>query len=399
MKIAAVALALLLLPAGAAGADDLVNVAGFANGALIESSTSDYPGYEADFLLDESPTAFWASRKNAKPPFTIVISLAERSTIGSLAFDTNEDGDGRAARDIDVAVSDTSATAGFATVASVTLKERTSNQRFPLTTPATGRWIRLTIRSNDGAADYYELADFRAYGRMLTHAPMPTSLSGTYTSKAYGNFHLQQKGAELTGCYEFNGGGLIQGGLEAHLMRLTWSEAGNNNGPAVMVLKRNGRDFQGWWRHATDHDWKSNWDLAKTSDQIGSCKNWSPAGSVIASELANSGRSRLYGINFDTDSAALRSDALPEVGELFSVLKADPKLRVSIEGHTDTTGTPAHNLDLSRHRADAVMAELVKRGIAAARMTAAGFGQTKPVASNDTEIGRAQNRRVEVVKQ
>ena len=397
MKIAAVALALLLLPAGAAGADDLVNVAGFANGALIESSTSDYHGWEADYLLDESPSAGWASQKNAHAPFTIVISLAERSAIQAIAFDAGEDGPGRAVKDVDVSVSDTSATAGFVPMLSVSLKERTNNQQFPLKAPATGRWIKLVIKSNGGAGDYYELMDFRAYGRMLTRTPMPANLSGTYSSR-YGDFHLLQKGAELSGCYEFNGGGLIQGGLEAHLMRLTWTEPGNNTGPALMVIKRNGRDFQGWWRHANDRDWNDNWYLNKKSDQVGACKNWSPAGSVIASELANSGRSRLYGINFDTDSASLRPDALPEVDELFSVLKADPKLRVSIEGHTDTTGTPAHNLDLSKHRADAVMTELVKRGIAAARMTAAGFGQTKPVASNDTEIGRAQNRRVEVVK-
>ena len=71
---------------------------------------------------------------------------------------------------------------------------------------------------------------------------------------------------------------------------------------------------------------------------------------------------------------------------------------VEIEGHTDSTGNAAHNLDLSQLRAKTVRAALVAAGIAADRLTTAGLGQTEPVASNDTEAGRAQNRRVEVVR-
>jgi outer membrane protein OmpA-like peptidoglycan-associated protein len=120
---------------------------------------------------------------------------------------------------------------------------------------------------------------------------------------------------------------------------------------------------------------------------------------VIAAELTGQGRSRLYGINFDTDSAQLRPDAQPEVQELLSVLKANPAWKIAIGGHTDSTGTAPHNLDLSKRRAESVMAALVKGGIGAGRMSAQGFGQTQPVAGNDTELGRAQNRRVEVVRQ
>ena len=69
--------------------------------------------------------------------------------------------------------------------------------------------------------DYTELMEFRAFGKQLTQTPVPTNLSGTYHSEAYGDFHLQQDGAALSGCYEHDGG-LVQGGAEAHLMRLTW---------------------------------------------------------------------------------------------------------------------------------------------------------------------------------
>ena len=83
---------------------------------------------------------------------------------------------------------------------------------------------------------------------------------------------------------------------------------------------------------------------------------------------------------------------------LLGALKANPDWKVSIEGHTDSTGNAAHNLDLSQRRAASVKIALVAAGIAADRLTTAGFGQTKPVASNDSAIGRAQNRRVEVVR-
>lgn len=71
---------------------------------------------------------------------------------------------------------------------------------------------------------------------------------------------------------------------------------------------------------------------------------------------------------------------------------------MSVEGHTDATGTAAHNLEPSRLRAQAVKAALVASGIGADRLETAGLGQTQPVASNETEVGRSQNRRVEVAR-
>ena len=73
-------------------------------------------------------------------------------------------------------------------------------------------------------------------------------------------------------------------------------------------------------------------------------------------------------------------------------------MRLAVEGHTDNAGTPAHNQQLSEARAHTVAATLTAQGIAADRLQPAGFGQTKPLADNATEAGRAQNRRVELVK-
>jgi outer membrane protein OmpA-like peptidoglycan-associated protein len=103
-------------------------------------------------------------------------------------------------------------------------------------------------------------------------------------------------------------------------------------------------------------------------------------------------------INFDTDKADIRPDSRPTVDEIAALLKQNPALKVSIEGHTDNTGTPAHNKTLSEQRASAVVAAIARQGVAASRMSAVGWGQEKPLADNRTEAGRAKNRRVELVK-
>ena len=103
-------------------------------------------------------------------------------------------------------------------------------------------------------------------------------------------------------------------------------------------------------------------------------------------------------INFDTDKAALRADSVPVIDEIDKLLKADPALKLSIEGHTDNTGTPERNRVLSAERAEAVRGALILRNIANDRLTTQGFGSDKPVADNTTDAGRAKNRRVELVK-
>lgn len=119
---------------------------------------------------------------------------------------------------------------------------------------------------------------------------------------------------------------------------------------------------------------------------------------AMKKKLDADGRVALY-INFDTDKAALRPDATPVVDEIAKLLQADPSLRLSIDGHTDATGTAERNRALSKERAEAVRAALLAKGIAAERLSAQGFGPDKPLADNGSEEGRAKNRRVELVKQ
>ena len=116
------------------------------------------------------------------------------------------------------------------------------------------------------------------------------------------------------------------------------------------------------------------------------------------SEIESSGRVRIYGINFDTGKATIKPDSEAALNELLKMLKAKPDWNMMLEGHTDNVGAKPANLALSRQRADAVAAWLAGKGVDKARLSTAGFGDSRPVADNTTDEGRAKNRRVEVAK-
>lgn len=105
---------------------------------------------------------------------------------------------------------------------------------------------------------------------------------------------------------------------------------------------------------------------------------------------------RLDHIHFDTDKASLRPDSYPQLTELLAYLQYHDQLRIEIAGHTDNTGTATHNLQLSQNRANTIRQYLISKGIPATRMQAKGYGDSMPVAENDTEEGRQLNRRTEV---
>ncbi|MEW6430942.1 MAG: OmpA family protein [Myxococcota bacterium] len=124
---------------------------------------------------------------------------------------------------------------------------------------------------------------------------------------------------------------------------------------------------------------------------------------VSASEtldaLNKDGFIALHGILFDTGKDTIKAESEPLLDEIVSPPTNNPSLTLSVEGHTDNVGKPKANLDLSQKRAASVKKYLVGKGVDAKRLTTKGWGDTKPVADNRTEDGRAKNRRVELVKQ
>ena len=119
--------------------------------------------------------------------------------------------------------------------------------------------------------------------------------------------------------------------------------------------------------------------------------------SALFEALNREGHVALY-INFDTGKATIRPDSQPVIDQVAEMMQTNPGLMLSVEGHTDSVGTPASNRTLSENRAKAVVAALAAKGIDAKRLAAVGWGQDKPVADKQTEEGRAKTRRVELVK-
>jgi OOP family OmpA-OmpF porin len=121
-------------------------------------------------------------------------------------------------------------------------------------------------------------------------------------------------------------------------------------------------------------------------------------GISIYKRVATDGKIVTHGILFDVDKATLKPQSLGTINKICALMKKQPSLKFEIGGHTDNSGAPRHNLELSQQRAEAVKDELVKLGVDASRLTTKGYGDTKPIDSNDTPEGKANNRRVEFVK-
>jgi len=121
---------------------------------------------------------------------------------------------------------------------------------------------------------------------------------------------------------------------------------------------------------------------------------------ALLNDIKTSGHVAVNGIYFDTGKSLLKPESQQAIGEIAKLLKADAALKLYVVGHTDNVGGLESNMKLSQDRAEAVVQALVRdHGITAARLKSFGAGPYAPVASNDTDDGRAKNRRVELVKQ
>lgn len=114
--------------------------------------------------------------------------------------------------------------------------------------------------------------------------------------------------------------------------------------------------------------------------------------------MMSEGKFITYGITFDVGKSTIKPESMSEINRIVKLMTDNPDLKFSVEGHTDSTGNATGNQTLSEARSKAIIDKLVELGIAADRLTSSGKGQTTPIADNETDEGRAKNRRVEFVK-
>lgn len=211
-----------------------------------------------------------------------------------------------------------------------------------------GRYWRLSYWLKDGAKNPGALAIARNYSNAL----------------------IAKKGRKVYEAVDA-GGGTATTTMPLGDGRTLWVETGISNGGEAYTL--------------------TIVEEAAMAQQVEVTASW------LAEQLAATGSVALEGITFDTAKAAIKPESKAVLDQVGALLANDAALKLEIQGHTDNVGAPTANLTLSQQRADAVKKYLVDNyAVAADRLTTAGFGDTKPVADNGTDAGRAKNRRVEL---
>jgi len=225
-------------------------------------------------------------------------------------------------------------------------------------------------------------------------APMPGSVAHT-GQEDNAPFRLTPKGAtqeeivangSVIRNYTFNDGSQALFAAVYHdaLLKAGWSiEKETPNGEVIVAhYAKKGRNL---WAYLLDHG-------TEYSIQVG--KEAAP--DQMKSALASTCHVALVGVLFDFNKSTLQPASDGILTQVSTLMKANPTLNVEIQGHTDNVGADAYNQTLSEARARSVMTWLTQHGVAAARMTAKGYGKTKPVADNNSDEGRMKNRRVEI---
>lgn len=381
---------MLTVSGSLAAENDLLDLAA---GSVVLSYTSQYSSaWSAILLVDGTTKTGWC---NGKPnPNAIVVELPQVTALTSIALDNtgvNEKGyPGISAKDVELYVSSTSPKSGFEKIATLQGAQGTRKE-FPLAKPVNARWLKFVVLSNWGNAQYTELMELEAYGQPA-EPQKAAPISGVYSTN-YGPMFLKQSGANVYGCY--GAGNSLAGSINGRAVQMEWRHSGGSrSGSAIMVLSSDNSFLNGLWYEngSFGGEWFGNRDAKAKANCTYS------EGESLGRSLKETGRAVLYGIRFDSDSATIKADSEQTLRLVADVLKKDPALRLTIEGHTDSSNSDAYNVQLSQKRAEAVQRWLVQQGIAANRLSAKGHGEAVAVSDNATPQGRALNRRVELVR-
>ena len=392
----------------------------FGAGTIIIDKTSETNNSTetARHLIDESGFG-WRTADGQIENQSLTLELPARTTFKTFVFDTAQPTyyDGRAPKDIIVEVSDESATSGFQTVLEATLQDNSNkngvdNQTFPVSKEVAARWVRYTAKNNDGSNCCILTKELSGYGEQEPRAAIP-NVSGTYKMESVSVLHLKQDGNSIIGCYEYNKG-TVEGTIDGRTLTLTAAEpdtaAKNEKTSFVAVnVADNGKSLiSTWWNWSPIPQEKSYDRLyigEKTSDKIGNCPQMPDLDGAkdvikdnLEKEIAENGKAILYGINFDFNSDVIKPESRPTLGKVIAILKEKSDWKFSVEGHTDNIGGDVFNQTLSEKRAASVVKYLTDAGIDSSRLSSKGYGLTRPLAPNNSEAERAQNRRVELIK-
>jgi outer membrane protein OmpA-like peptidoglycan-associated protein len=312
----------------------------------------------------------------------------------------------------------------------------------PVNQKISGRYVRLTLLN--AKQGYFGLRYFNAYGRFDQPAKL-RNFNGVYSTQKFESdggsteadstmvfpsdstkkpyIVLHQQEGQIQGCYiladvkDANKNikaqsilGKFSGGAEGNLYRFTrtYAEDGSHRS-GVITLSSDGKEAHlamlNEIKPSDKEDRFYRIVLTRVSDQPIPCatsaeKEKTPA-DTMKEAIDKTGKVQLYGVNFDFDSDVLHPESSAVLDDVVKLAQANPGWKFEVAGHTDGRGADTYNQSLSERRAASVVRYLTQAGIAASRLTAKGYGKTRPLIpeTNDSEAARAQNRRVELVKQ
>jgi outer membrane protein OmpA-like peptidoglycan-associated protein len=347
-------------------------------------------------------------------------------------------------KEIEVQVSTTYPFKGFQSVGKLKLSDQGTDQVLSLAQPTPARYVKVLFLANGGGG-YMEAGEVKVMGSLTSGAPAPE----------YENVAAAESGAKIeSASSEYNDSDWAAINLLAPDNKDGWAGKSGAAQEVVIALAEpaaisdvsvdnySREDIKNWAKaveiQTSSTSYKGFQSAGRlTMPQIGDLHTLSLAAPVtaqyvkivfssnygggymeanrvrvwkaatapaspptaVSEQLKSTGRAVSHEIHFATNSAEILPDSAPVLGEIADLLAANAQWELIIEGHTDNAGGADFNLDLSRKRAEAVKRWLVdQRGIDEVRLTTVGRGLTKPIADNATEEGRAQNRRVELVR-
>ena len=364
----------------------------------------------AKAVVDGSPRTISIGIPRREPlPHGLVVELPAPTTFRTFVvppIDEFGPARGRHVKTVVLEGSDDGPETGFRPLATLVLEmDRAAPQEFAVTDPFPVRWVRIELRDRllEAPADFdpHTFSELQGFGEQQAWEVPEDRFTGRWRLRRTGIhdapglniMELVQEGTKIRGCQQRGGAhsglsGSLEGGLASLVLEL---ESPNGGVPAVATVTEEGDLVGARFAGGFHAFWATRDDSAPSA-----CGEEIDAPDPIVAAMEEGRISIIYGINFDVDSDRLRPDATPALERILGALESLGDLRMAIEGHTDSDGSEAHNLDLSQRRAEAVVAWLVERGVDAGRLRAVGKGEAEPVADNETSAGKALNRRVEV---
>ncbi len=384
---------------GTAGADapQRIDYLTFGQGAVPIAIGGAGAKLGADFeaavrMTDGDPTAFTvADRAPAETDTEVVYQLPAATTFDRFAVPNIVETPSPTAtftRLVEVHGSASSATDGYVLLASATLQTHRARgmvTELPVAVKRPVRWIKLRLVGGINVmrpASSFEFSEIIGNGTQET-PQMATNFSGVWRTQA-NRMQLAQRGPVVSGCYDSSGD--LSGTVSGNILRATGLNRSDKTPSAFILSVAADGGLIGV--RSTNRGPFRLYTLATAGAGSVDCGDPAPpalgCGSII------------HSITFGVDSAEIRPESAAVLAELHAGLQKDPSAKVVIEGHTSSDGTEVHNNILSERRARAVLIDLVRRGSTPQRLTAAGVGERRPIATNADESGRSLNRRVEV---